>query len=100
MSAGVLGEYTITATANTTVRIRAISTVGHPQGFILEPTLRLTNNLAASAVNLSPDTDIDFDTGTDGIINVYMGGTITFPGGLTAGSSHSFNATLEFNEVP
>lgn len=100
VSAGVLGEYTITATANTTVRIKAISTSGHPQGFILEPTLRLTNNLGADSTNLSADTYIDFDTGSDGVITVYMGGTLTFPGGLAHGSSHSFNASLEYTEVP
>lgn len=99
VSGSVLGEYTITATPNTIVRIRAVSTVGHPQGFVLEPTMRLTNNLGGDSYNLLPDTDIDFSTGSDGNITVYLGGTFTFPGGLAFGSSHNFNVTLVFNEL-
>lgn len=100
VTGGVVGEYTITATPNTTVRIKAITGTREPQGFMLEPTIRLTNNLGANATNYNPDTYIDFNTGSDGIINVYLGGTLTFPGGLITGTSQSFNASLEFTEVP
>jgi len=100
VSSGVLGIYTITATANTNIEIKGISTVGDPNGFVLEPTLRLTNNLGDEATNLVPDTYIDFSTGSDGLITVYIGGTLTFPGGLSGGSSHSLQASLEFTEDP
>jgi hypothetical protein len=100
VSDGTLGIYTITATANTNVEIKAISTVGDVNGFILEPTLRLTNNLAEEATNLNPDTYIAFITGSDGLITVYMAGTLTFPSGLASGSSQTLSAELEFTEDP
>ncbi|GHB63118.1 hypothetical protein GCM10008107_10270 [Psychrosphaera saromensis] len=100
VSDGVLGIYTITATANTNIEIKAISTVGDVNGFILEPTIRLTNNLGDEATNLNPDTYIDFSTGSDGLITVYMAGTLTFPGGSASGSSQSLSAELEFTEDP
>ncbi len=100
VSNGILGIYTITATANTNIEIKAISTVGDVNGFILEPTIRLTNNLGDEATNLNPDTYIDFSTGSDGLITVYMAGTLTFPGGSASGSSQSLSAELEFTEDP
>lgn len=100
VSDGVLGIYTITATANTNVKIKGISTVGNPDGFTLEPTLRLTNNLSDEATNLTPDTYITFSTGSDGIITVYMAGTLTFPAGLAHGTTQSLINDLEFTEDP
>lgn len=96
---GALGEYTVTATPNTIVRIRAIPTVAGPPGKVFEPTLHLTNNLGSSATNLVSDTDIDFSTGSDGIITVYMGGTLTFTAGFLLGSSHNVSSSLRFNEL-
>lgn len=96
---GTLGEYTITATPSTTVRIRATANSGGPLDKIFEPTLYLTNNLGHNATNLISGTDVDFDTGTDGIITVYIGGTLTFPAGLLFSSNHTVNTTLEFNEI-
>ena len=96
---GTLGVITISSTANTTIRVRAISTLVAPYNLTFEPTIRLTNDQGDSAIHSIPGTYINFDTGNDGLITVYASGTLGFPGNLNFGTSYSVTFDLQAIEL-
>lgn len=94
------GQYRISGNPHTTYEIKLVTGTYPAHGLTFTPTGRFVNNQGDDQTNFIADTFINFDTGSDGIINIYVGGTLQFDYALP--HSWSFSQTMwsiEYNEL-
>lgn len=89
-------HYRITTDPNTTMIVTLHLADDIAQGLRFAPKARFENNLGSSTTNLIAGSDTWFTSGTDGIIDVYVGGTITISDSLQGLESYSLSFDLEF----
>jgi hypothetical protein len=99
LSSGNLGRYTIYGTASTTIEIRFVAGTDATNGLTFYPTARFTNNVGDDTTNLITGSITNFNTGTDGRIDIYVGGIIDLSQSISASSQYTFDWDIEYTEL-
>jgi len=91
-----LAHYRITSDPNINIIVRLNMVDDVDQGLRFAPKARLTNDLGT--VTLAPIAGADtwMMTGTDGIIDIYVGGTLTIFNSLAGLQAYNMTFDLEF----
>ena len=91
-----LAHYRITSDPNINIIVRLNMVDDMDQGLRFAPKARLTNDIGT--VTLAPIAGADawMMTGTDGVINIYVGGTLTISTSLNGLQAYNLTYDLEF----
>ena len=91
-----VAHYQITSDPNTTIVITLNLADDVGQGLRFAPKARFENNLGDSSLNLIAGSDTWFSSGSDGIIDIYVGGTLTISNAPQGLESYTLSFDLEF----
>lgn len=91
-----LALYRITTDPNTTMIIRLDTADDNAQGFSFSPKARITNDLGTETLAPIAGSETWFDSGSDGVIDIYVGGTLTVTNSLSSLQSYTINFDIEF----
>lgn len=95
-----LGHYRITGDPNELQTITLSQVVDGSQGLVFTPKGRLVNNLGDDILASLADTDYNIRLGSDGILDIYVGGVINFTKIQNNNSSIQINYDIEFVTAP
>lgn len=93
-----LAHYRIQSTPNTQLIVRFNYVEDGAQGLSFAPKARLVNDLNATSLSPIAGADTWFMTGTDGVIELYVGGTLTISNALSGLTSYNMSFDVEFRE--
>lgn len=91
-----LAHYRIQTTPNTQLIVNFEYVEDTAQGLSFAPKARLVNNLGNSTLALFAGADTWFLTGSDGIIDLYVGGTLTISNALVGLTSYSLSFDIDY----
>ena len=95
-----LGHYRILSTPNTNMRIIFHEDVNPSTNVTYTPKARLVNNIGNTTNAFIPGINTYFDTGTDGYIDIYVGGILSVPQSLGSFTGYSVDLTIDYIHTP
>lgn len=95
-----LAHYRITADPNTAIRIRFNQVIDSDEGLQFQPTARMENNLGANTLWYFTGSETTVTTGTDGILDIFVGGRLTINNGLSGTTGYQLNFDVDFRYPP
>lgn len=93
-----IAHYQIQSTANTQLIVRFNYIEDAAQGLSFAPKARLENDLGTSTLAPIAGSDTWFMTGTDGVIDLYVGGTLTVSNALNGLNSYNLSFDIDVRE--
>lgn len=93
-----IAHYRISGTPNTQLIIRFEYSEDAAQGLSFAPKARLENDTGASRLAPIAGADTWFMTGTDGIIDLYVGGTLTIGNALNGLDSYNLTFNIDVRD--
>jgi len=95
---GSRGHYKVFAAANTTVRIVLSAHNNNGDGVIFYPVGVVFSDSTAPVPFLEQNT-INIDSGTSGIVEIYVGGTLTLVSKPSVSTSYNFTYEIDYSEI-
>jgi hypothetical protein len=95
---GSRGHYKVFAAANTTVRIVLSAHNNDGDGVIFYPVGVVFSDSTAPIAYLEENT-INIDSGTSGIVEIYVGGTLTLVSKPTVSTNYNFTYEIDYSEI-
>lgn len=95
-----LAHYRITADPNRNIRIRFSEIQNAGLGLLFQPTVRMENNLGLSTLWLFTNSETTVSSGSDGLIDIYVGGRLTTSNGLNSSDSYNLSFEVDFYYAP
>jgi hypothetical protein len=97
---GVRGYYTIIANSNTQISIKISQRDNEGDGFLYIPAGELVSDF--ETVVIIPNTTQQIDSGSSGVVNIFLGGQLLIVSPTTPSSNITFTkvAGIEWSELP
>ncbi|MDN4503228.1 hypothetical protein QX776_12510 [Alteromonadaceae bacterium BrNp21-10] len=94
------GSYTITANPNKIIQVKMTPDLDNGSGYIFNPRASMFSDVASKVVHNNTDF-VEINSGSSGIVNIYLGGELTVYSLPSAGQTinFSFDAAIEWNEI-
>jgi len=83
-----LGHFRVIGDPNKGIKIKLKQGLNIPDGLTFNPEVRITNNLGLDVTNNIAGTDTWVNIGTDGLVSIYVGGSMTLSQVLTNNLSY------------
>lgn len=95
-----LAHYRLTGDPNTDIRIRFNEIEDSSLGLFFQPTIYMENDLGTTQTWLFTNSYTTMSTGSDGLIDIYVGGRLTTSKGLNSLDSYQLSFEVDFEYAP